>query len=86
MSFNYKAKRSLKEPPNRIRSGSHGSKEWKGRKGGWKAANCGNLVARATKDINNWIKKRYTILNGNMGGALVVPGWYKQEDSLGITT
>lgn len=51
----FKMARTMAEVWKQIRLGWYGDAEWKGQDGGWKAANCCELVAHAIGEMNTWI-------------------------------
>eukprot|EP00903_Cladosiphon_okamuranus_P015731 g14519.t1 len=80
VSLNFELKRKMQEVWVQIRKGWYGDPAWAGQKGGWKAANCSNLVAHVIGEMNKWVKHRDTVLSGMIGALNVPAGYDPAED------
>ena len=73
VSLNFQLKRKMSEVWEQLRKGFYGDSEWKGQEGGWKPANCANLVRHAIGEMNAWIEKYGGgKLSGTIGNLVVV--------------
>lgn len=81
VSLNAKAGRTKKEIWEQVRLGCYGHTTWTGQVGGWKAANCADLVCHADREVNQYITDRDTILTGSLG-ILTVPPSYSDDVDL----
>lgn len=59
--------------------GWSGDPTWTGQEGGWKAANCANLVRHADGDMNMWITDRDPVLKGSLGSLIILPAYYNNS-------
>ena len=79
VSLNFELGRKMHEVWRQIRKGWYGDKDWKGKEGGWQAADCSKLVAHAIGEVNKWIAARGGSLRGTIG-ALEVSDSYDTDD------
>lgn len=79
VSMMYKGKRNMKDVHSQMRKGWYGDPTWDGQEGGWKPADCSQLVRHAIDQMNDWVSKRDAVLSGVIG-ALVVPLEYDEDD------
>lgn len=64
ISMMYKGKQNMKDVHSQMRKGWYGDPTWDGQVGGWKPADCAQLVRHAINQMNDWARKRDTVLSG----------------------
>ena len=78
VSFKFETGRTIKQVWEQIRLGWYGDPSWAGQPGGWKPANCGNLVKHAIGEMDKWIAND-AVLKGSIR-QLETPEGYDKDD------
>ena len=78
VSFKFETGGTIKQVWEQIRFCWYGGPSWAGQPGGWKPANCGNLVKHAIGEMDKWIAND-AVLKGSIRQLETAEGYDKDD-------